>query len=198
MTMTVILMLGEIRVLAELKLLHGQSIIKVVGGIIVWNGTEIELEHCGCESRSIRLFLQRDPRALAIGRPSVVLLTCCNSNLDMCEVQQHVMSPLQYAGRLFSVYTLDARFMTSSKTPPPRIDPARPSPDKVPYNISRKGRAGGEDIAKGASPPRWRSPEFLYHGLVFLVAVPLMFKTVYDVSKRKQCPGFGTTFLSGL
>ena len=53
MTMTVILMLGEIRVLAELKLLHGQSIIKVVGGIIVWNGTEIELEHCGCESRPI-------------------------------------------------------------------------------------------------------------------------------------------------
>ena len=187
-------MLGEIRVLAELKLLHGQSIIKVVGGIIVWNGTEIELEHCGCESR---------PTAVpAAGSSSLgnwptlrCLVDCCNSNLDMCEAQQHVMSPLQYAGRLFSVDTLDARFMTSSKTPPSRIDPARPSPDKVPYNVSRKGRAGGEDIAKGASPPRWRSPEFLYHGLVFLVAVPLMFKTVYDVSKRKQCPGFGTTFL---
>ena len=187
MTIIVMLMLGEIRVLAELKLLHEQSIIKVVGGIIVWNGTEIELEQTAVPAAG----------SSSLGNwPTLrCLVDCYNFNLDMCEVQQHVMSLLQYAGRLFSVDTLDARFMTSSKTPPSRIDPARPSPDKVPYNVSRKGRAGGEDIAKGVSPPRWRSPEFLYHGLVFLVAVPLMFKTVYDVSKRKQCPGLGTTFL---
>lgn len=105
------------------------------------------------------------------------------------------MSLLQYAGRLFSVDTLDARLMTFSKTPPSRIDPGRTSLDKIPYNVLRKGGAGSEDIASGASPPQWRSPEFMYHGLVFLAAVPLMFKTVYDVSKRKQCPGFGTSFL---
>ena len=45
------LMLGQIRVLTELKLLHEQSTIKVVGGIIVWNGTEIDLEQCGRERR---------------------------------------------------------------------------------------------------------------------------------------------------
>lgn len=54
--------------------MNSQLIAKVVGGIIVWNGTETELEQCGCES-GLHLFLQRDPRALAIGRPSAVLLT---------------------------------------------------------------------------------------------------------------------------
>jgi len=93
------------------------------------------------------------------------------------------MSLLQYAGRLYSLDTLDSRFTTSSKTPPSRIDPAKPSPDEAGY---RKGRAGNEDVAKGPSPPRWRSQEFMYHGLIFLVMVPLMFKTVYDVSKCKQ------------
>ena len=104
-----------------------------------------------------------------------------------CRVQ-HVMSLLQYAGRLFSVDTLDTRFTTSSKTPPSRIDSARPSPAEAGFKSSGQGRNGGEDIASGASPPRWKSPEFIYHGLVFLVAVPLMFKTVYQVSKRKHTP----------
>lgn len=93
------------------------------------------------------------------------------------------MNLLQYAGRLYSLDTLDTRFTASSKTPPSRIDPARPSPDEAPY---KKGRSGADELAKGASPPRWRSPEFIYHGLVILVAVPLMFKTAHDVSRRKD------------
>ena len=93
------------------------------------------------------------------------------------------MNLLNHAGRLYSLETLDTRFVTSSKTPPSPIDPARPSPDEAPY---KKGRSGAAELAKGASPPRWRSPEFTYHGLVFLIVVPLMFKTAYDVSKRKH------------
>ena len=139
---------------------------------------------CGCSCSG-------DLRALA-NSPAILSPVCCNSNADTCEIEQHVMSVLQYAGRLFSVDTLDARFITSSKTPPSWIDPAKPSPDEVGYNTLRKGRGGGEDLVKEASPPRWRSPEFIYHGLVFLVAVPLMFKTVYNVSKRKQYLNFGT------
>ena len=92
------------------------------------------------------------------------------------------MNLLYYTARLYSLDTLDTRFTVSSKTPPSRFDPARPSPDEAPY---KKGRSGAGELAKGPSPPRWRSPEFIYHGLVFLVAVPLMFKTAYDVSKRK-------------
>ena len=93
------------------------------------------------------------------------------------------MNLLHYAARLYSLDTLDTRFTTSSKTPPSHIDPARPSPDEVSH---KKGKSGAGELAKGASPSRWTSAEFIYHGLVFLVAVPLMFKTVYDVSKRKH------------
>ena len=93
------------------------------------------------------------------------------------------MNLLQYAGRLYSLDTLDTRLTTSSKTPPSPIDPARPSSDAAPF---KKGRSGGGELAKGASPSRWRSPEFIYHGLVFLVVVPLMFKTAYDISKRRH------------
>ena len=98
------------------------------------------------------------------------------------------MNLLQYAGRLYSLDTLDTRFTTSSKTPPSRIDPARPSPDEALYR--KKSKSEADDIVKGASQPRWTSPEFLYHGLVVFVAVPLMFKTAYDVSKRKGAYAF--------
>ena len=107
------------------------------------------------------------------------------STLGTCRIQ-HVMSFLQYAGRLFSVETLDTRFTTSSSSPPSRIDSASPSPAEASFKNLGQGRNGGRDIASKASPPRWKSPEFIYHGLVFLVVVPLMFKTVYEVSKRKH------------
>ena len=97
------------------------------------------------------------------------------------------MNLLQYAGRLYSLDTLDSRFTTSSRTPPSRIDPARPSPDEAP---NKKDRSGADELAKGASPPRWRSPEFIYHGLVVFVALPLMLKTAYNVSKRKDAFAF--------
>ena len=94
------------------------------------------------------------------------------------------MNLLHYAARLYSLDTLDTRFTNSSKTPPSHIDPARSSsPDEATH---KKGKSGAGELAKGASPSRWRSPEFIYHGLVFLIVVPLMFKTAYDVSKRKR------------
>ena len=126
---------------------------------------------------------------------------CLDPNISSISISgtcrvQHVMSFLQHAGRLFSVETLDTRFTTSSKTPPSRIDPTRPSPVGTSVKNSGQGRNGARDIALGASPPRWKSPEFIYHGLVFLVVVPLMFKTVYEVSKRKHALRLcGTPFL---
>jgi len=95
------------------------------------------------------------------------------------------MNVLLYAGRLYSLDTLDRRFTASSKTLPARIDPARPSPEEGSY---KKGRDGKGEVVGGASPSRWKTPEFMYHGLIFLVAVPLMFKSVYDISKRMLCP----------
>ncbi|KAK4693667.1 hypothetical protein P7C71_g3778, partial [Lecanoromycetidae sp. Uapishka_2] len=92
------------------------------------------------------------------------------------------MNLLQYAGKLYSLDTLDKRFTASSRALPSRIDPVRSSPEESSY---KRGKARGNDVASEASPPRWKTPEFIYHGLVFLIAVPLMFKTVIDVSKSK-------------
>ena len=101
------------------------------------------------------------------------------------------MNLIHYAGRLYSLNTLDTRLTTSARTPASPLDPARPSSDEASY---KKGRSGAGELAKGVNPPRWRSPEFVYHALVVLVAVPLMFKTAYDVSKRKHA-SFSLKFL---
>lgn len=106
------------------------------------------------------------------------------------------MSLLHYAGKLYSLNTLDTRLTTSSKTPPSPIDPARPSTNEASYN---KGRSGAGELSKGANPPRWRSPEFLYHAIVLLVALPLMFKTAYDVSRpsHENYPKFASLLSPG-
>lgn len=135
--------------------------------------------------RLLGLFLQRDDQCQG-SRPAPTdnsrhVFTTFHE--DTCHAEQHAMSLLRYAGRLYSLDTLDSRFTTSTKTPPSPTDPPTPSLNDTGF---RKRGTGGERIDEGASSPRWRSPEFMYHGLMFVVIVPLMFKTVYDVSKRKQ------------
>ena len=89
------------------------------------------------------------------------------------------MTLLQYVADLYSLDTLDTRFTTSSKTPPSQIASERSSAKET--RIDHDGFRGQFN---GAPPPKWRTPEFLYHGLIFLVMVPWMFYTVYDVSQR--------------
>ena len=87
----------------------------------------------------------------------------------------------QWAGRLYSLDTLDTRFTSSAKTPNSRIDPATSLP-----NETRGGRNEQQAIAEEANPPKWKSVEFAVYGFVFLTVIPLMFWTAYDVSRRKQ------------
>lgn len=94
------------------------------------------------------------------------------------------MSLSSWAGRLYSLDTLDSRFTSSAKSPISPIDPATTSPEE-----RRKERNIPETLPEGAKPPKWRTPEFTVYGLVFLIVVPLMFWTVYDVSQRElPCP----------
>ena len=93
------------------------------------------------------------------------------------------MSLLSWAERLYSLDTLDTRFTTSTKLPPSRPDPVTSSPEE-----SREDRNGQKTLPQGAKPPKWRTPEFMIYGFVFLTVVPLMFWTVYDVSRREQPP----------
>lgn len=102
---------------------------------------------------------------------------------------QYAMTLLQYARRLYSLDTLDTRFVTSSKTPPQerasdtrsRIDPVRPSPTE---NGSSTARVSGSKADAGICPPRWWTPEFFVYYITFILVVPMMFKVTYDVSKR--------------
>lgn len=76
--------------------------------------------------------------------------------------------------RVYSLDTLDTRF-TSSATP--AHTNTRPSKD-----------ARTNVITQGASPSLWRTPEFFVYYLFFIIFVPLMFKTVIDVSKSECRP----------
>jgi D-alanyl-lipoteichoic acid acyltransferase DltB (MBOAT superfamily) len=92
---------------------------------------------------------------------------------------------LQLLRQLYSLDTLDTRFVVPAKAPPkealeqPRDDAARPSTSQ---NRRLQGRGGIEDVTRS----RWNTPEFYFYFLVIAVAVPLMFKSVYDVSQESH------------
>ena len=81
---------------------------------------------------------------------------------------------LYWFRRLYSLDTLDTRFTVSANTPLKAAEDARPASTK---NV----RASA--IASGASPSKWRTPEFFLYYFVFLTVVPMMFKAVVDVSQ---------------
>lgn len=83
------------------------------------------------------------------------------------------MASLRASQKLFHLETLDLRFTTSSKAPLP--DPVKPD-----------SRAKPDTVTANASPPLWRTPEFYFYYLVFIVCVPLMFHAVYEVSQRQS------------
>ncbi|KAL8719804.1 MAG: hypothetical protein Q9225_003239 [Loekoesia sp. 1 TL-2023] len=100
------------------------------------------------------------------------------------------MSFLIYLQKLFSLDTLDTRFTTSSWLPaaasgpvqPSRIDPAKPVPGlDIQDGTSNNRRPEGKG-RENPRPSKWATPEFFLYYIVFIVAVPLMFKSVYDVS----------------
>ena len=99
------------------------------------------------------------------------------------------MSLLQYAQRLYSLDTLDPRFTSSSKAPPKassnsQLDPAKTSTKEAETDARLQSSGKSAALQDVASPPLWRTPEFYIYYVVFLICVPLMFKAVYDVSKR--------------
>jgi hypothetical protein len=88
------------------------------------------------------------------------------------------MTLLQVLQRIYSLDTLDTRLTISSNTPIKAV--VSDSPTREPL-AGKDGRA--QDIAANAQPSKWNTVEFYCYGLVFLTMVPLMFKTVMDVSK---------------
>lgn len=79
------------------------------------------------------------------------------------------MTVFNYVGRLYSLDTLDTRFTKSAQSSP----------------LNNNARSISADA--GVDPPTkslWRTPEFYFYYVCFVVAVPLMFKAAHDVSKR--------------
>ncbi|KAK4252230.1 MBOAT, membrane-bound O-acyltransferase family-domain-containing protein [Corynascus novoguineensis] len=77
--------------------------------------------------------------------------------------------PLSFLSSLYDLETLDTRFTT---------------PSSVPYRAANDKREDDKAVAdKRAEPPKWRTPEFYFYYLVFLVVVPYMFWVAYDVSR---------------
>ena len=89
------------------------------------------------------------------------------------------MEFLNYFRRLYTLNTLDTRFTTSSNAPQKAPNGARVETSKsISGDDSSKRSATGD-----TQPSKWNTPEFYVYYLVFIVAIPSMFKAVYDVSK---------------
>ncbi|RJE20593.1 glycerol, partial [Aspergillus sclerotialis] len=84
--------------------------------------------------------------------------------------------------RLYSLDTLDPRFTVSSTTPLKATGDAGPP-------TTKDARANA--IASGSSPSKWGTPEFYFYYFIFITVVPMMFKTVVDVS-QESFPTYST------
>ncbi|PGG97714.1 hypothetical protein AJ80_09649 [Polytolypa hystricis UAMH7299] len=95
------------------------------------------------------------------------------------------MGLISWLRRLYSLDTLDTRFTVSATTPLKAAGNGSPAATNSVHNA--KGGGSGAGTGKnGASPSKWNTPEFYIYYLVFLTAVPMMFKTVCDVSKESH------------
>ena len=92
------------------------------------------------------------------------------------------MTPISFLRQLYSLDTLDTRFTTSARTPV-KVADADPAQATKPQDDKTSAPSPA-----GASPSRWRTPEFYFYALVFIVVVPQMFKAVVDVSQREYRP----------
>lgn len=87
------------------------------------------------------------------------------------------MGLLGFLASLYRLDTLDTRFVTSSSVPYQTVVDARRDGD------DGKARATGSTIT--GSPSKWRTPEFYFYYVIFVLAVPYMFWIPYTVSRGK-------------
>jgi len=89
---------------------------------------------------------------------------------------------LKFIRQLYSLDTLDTRFVVPATSPPKealeeaKLDPAGPVPVK-------DGRDGSKNPENRSHPPLWNTPEFYFYYVVILTSVFFMFKLVLDVSQ---------------
>ncbi|KAJ9318604.1 hypothetical protein DTO271D3_1266 [Paecilomyces variotii] len=96
------------------------------------------------------------------------------------------MKFLYWLRRLYSLDTLDTRFTASATTS------LKAAPDTRTAEASTGDKNNRtSSLPNGASPPKWKTPEFFVYYLFFITLVPLMFKTVIDISQESY-PTYST------
>jgi protein-cysteine N-palmitoyltransferase HHAT len=90
------------------------------------------------------------------------------------------MEVLHFFRRLYSLDTLDTRLTTSS------LIPLAAATDESAEKPTSERRAESEpaSLPAGASPSKWRIPEFYFYYTVIILVVPQMFRSVMNVSRR--------------
>lgn len=89
---------------------------------------------------------------------------------------------LQFMRHLYSLDTLDTRFVVPATAPPKEAleqaerDAAAPRPVQ-----SVKARCG--NAGDSPQPARWRTPEFCFYYVSIAASIYFIIKLVYDVSK---------------
>ncbi|KAF2201879.1 MBOAT-domain-containing protein [Delitschia confertaspora ATCC 74209] len=87
--------------------------------------------------------------------------------------------------QLYSLDTLDTRFVISATAPPKEaLEESRVDPSKASH--PQNGRYQWKSKVENAQPSKWNTPEFYFYYFIFLVVVPFMFKSVYDVSQESH------------
>lgn len=92
------------------------------------------------------------------------------------------MGLLHWLRRLYSLDALDTRFTVSSNAP---LKYAAESRSQGVPARGGSGVAGTGNGGSDASPSKWNTPEFYVYYVVFVLAVPMMFKAVIEVSQGK-------------
>jgi hypothetical protein len=79
---------------------------------------------------------------------------------------------LHYLRQLYSLDTLDTRFVIPATAPPKEA-------------LDKDGRDKSRSHGDPAQPSRWNTPEFYFYYAVISASVFVMFTTVIHVSKRR-------------
>ncbi|CAD6505303.1 BgTH12-00795 [Blumeria graminis f. sp. triticale] len=100
------------------------------------------------------------------------------------------MSLFSYVQSIFTLDTIDTRFTSSSSVPYSTVIEARKhgEPSVTPRNnqsftVNKNPDEQNRSKCPLAEPSKWKTPEFYFYYLVFIVVVPCMFWVPYSVSR---------------
>ena len=101
------------------------------------------------------------------------------------------MGCFQFWRKLYSLETLDTRFVTPSNTPLGTAASFELNPTRIGTSEQQNATASSSGpprsgLPPSATPPLWDTVEFYVYYFLFVTIVPLMCYVAYSVSKRRS------------